>query len=79
MAQGQKILIMPISDYDIVFLLEKKLTSDKKHLIYIVMSRLHYELDIFMDTRFLTEEDLERDIFFYREVVNYGKFYSKEI
>jgi len=65
----------PDSDYDIVFLLEKKLTSEEQHLIYGVMGRLHYELDIFMDTRFLTEEQLKKDSFFYREVVNYGKFY----
>ena len=65
----------PDSDYDIVFLLEKKVTREEKYSVYDVMSDLEVELGIFMDTRFLTEEDLKKDSFFYREVVNYGKFY----
>jgi len=66
----------PDSDFDIVFLLEKQITSEEENSIYLVMSRLHYELDIFMDTQFLTQEELERDPFFYREVTKYGKFYT---
>ena len=65
----------PDSDYDIVFLLEKKITYREKDPIYVVICKLEYELDIFMDTHFLTQEELENDPFFYREVVNYGKFY----
>jgi len=66
----------PDSDYDIVFLKNRKLTREEESAIYGVISDLEAELDIFMDTRFLTEEELERDPFFYREVVNYGKFYA---
>ena len=63
------------SDYDIVVLVEKKITYKEKDPIYTVICELEYELDIFMDTHFLTQEELETDPFFYKEVVNYGKFY----
>ncbi len=66
------------SDYDIIILLERKMTPQEKSDVYGEMSRLMYELHIFMDTQFLTQEELEYDIFFYREVVNYGKFYKAE-
>ena len=65
----------PDSDYDIVILVEKKATLKDRYSIYDVIIDLEVELDIFMDTRFLTEEQLKKDSFFYREVVNYGKFY----
>jgi len=64
------------SDYDIIILLEKRMTSEEEHPVYETIGRLEYELDIFMDTQFLTEEELKRDPFFYKEVINYGKFYT---
>ena len=65
----------PDSDYDIVILLENRATLEDKYLIVGAMSELEAELDVFTDPRFLTEEDLRKDSFFYREVINYGKFY----
>jgi predicted nucleotidyltransferase len=66
----------PDSDYDLVILLEKRATLEERYSIIGAIGRLEYELNIFMDTRFLTEEEMKKESFFYREVVNYGKFYA---
>jgi len=66
----------PDSDYDIIILLEKSVTLKEKYSVYGIIGKLEVELDIFMDTHFLTEEELEIDPFYYKEVVNYGKFYA---
>ena len=66
----------PDSDYDIVFLLEKRLTLEEKYAIFGIIGDLEMELGIFIDIHFFTEEELEIDPFYYREVVDYGKFYA---
>jgi len=66
----------PDSDYDIVMLVDKIATLQDRYSVYDVVGDLEVELGIFMDIHFLTEEELEIDPFYYREVVNYGKFYA---
>jgi len=65
-----------LSDYDIIYLTDKKPDSEVKYQIYKIIGRLEGKLNIFIDIQILTKDEFLKNPFFYEEVTKYGKFYA---
>ena len=71
-----KMLDSTSSDYDVILLTNNKINTEIKSLIYKIIGRIEYELDIFIDIQVLTQDEISKNIFFYEEVLKHGEFYA---
>jgi predicted nucleotidyltransferase len=63
------------SDFDIVALFDE-MNRAKRFDLYDIISNLEYKYNIFMDIKFLTNDELKANPFFYKEVMSHGRFYE---
>lgn len=63
------------SDIDVVGLFNK-INDDIETKLYKLISLLNYKEDVFIDIHPMTESELNRNSYFYDEVVNKGIFYA---
>ncbi len=64
------------SDYDIIVVLESGLNFGELLDLAGIVGEIEYKYDIFIDYHPMTMAELERNPYFYDEVVNKGKYYD---
>ena len=64
------------SDYDIILILKNEAKYEDKKKIYHLIGNLEYLNNIFIDIKIMTNSQLKINPYFYKEVINGGKYYE---
>ncbi len=64
------------SDYDMIFMFKNGYDFEKERELASIIIDFELENDIFIDHHPMTKEELERNPYFYKEVVNKGLYYE---
>ena len=64
------------SDFDLIILFKNNYSSENEYRLAGIIGEIEYKYDIFIDYHPMTKKELERNPFFYDEVVKKGLYYE---